>query len=293
MSVEARAVALPHGVSLWVRLVDATDPGSDAPTLVLLHGIAETGDAYRQWIPHLARTFRIVCPDLRGMGRSSPIAAGATLTIDELVLDVRALMQALGVARYALVGEKVGALVSLSLAAAHPGAVLGLALACGMVSPREVLGPWIPEWIRIVEEKGVRAWVDATQAGRMGDELSPPAIAWWSDLMARSDASALVAYLRMLQTLEVNATQLAAIHAPTLFLVPSQAAGGSARFEQRRPASETEAWQRHVKAHRVAAIDARSYHLAATQPDACALAARDFLREALATTPPERMEEKT
>ncbi|MFH1553893.1 MAG: alpha/beta fold hydrolase, partial [Pseudomonadota bacterium] len=180
-------MSLPGGIDLWTRLFDATDLGTSSPALLMLHGTAETGDAYRQWIPHLAREFRIVCPDLRGMGRSTRISPGSSLEMNALVDDVCELMRTLGIERYSVVGEKAGALLALRLAARHPDDVQAMALACGMIAPRDVLGGWVPGWIRMVEESGVRAWVDATQAGRMGDELSPRALEWWNAMMAASD----------------------------------------------------------------------------------------------------------
>lgn len=48
--------------------------GGDGPTLILLHGGIECGGAY--WspvIPSLARSYRLVVPDLPGIGESAPI----------------------------------------------------------------------------------------------------------------------------------------------------------------------------------------------------------------------------
>lgn len=277
----ARPVRLPGRVDLWTRIIDFTDPWTQPPVVVLVHGTAETGEAFRQWIPHLARDFRLVCPDLRGNGRSTGIAPGTALSMDDLVGDVAALMRALEVPRYAVVGEKVGALLSLKLAGTHPEAVSALVIACGMISPREVLGGWIPDWIRLVEEKGSRAWADLTQAGRMGDELSGEALEWWSAMMGATAPADLVAYLRMLEDFALSEADLRAVRAPTQFLVPARATPSGGAFDQRRPADETRAWQALVRDHRVAAIDSASYHLSATRPDACAIATREFLLEHL------------
>ena len=277
MGATSRRVTVPGGIELAVRCYDFTDPWHEAPTLLMLHGTAESGAAFRQWIPALARQFRLVVPDLRGMGESSPIPAGAKLSMDDLVGDTVALMDALAVRRCAVVGEKVGALLGLRLAARHPDRVSALALACGMVAPRDVVGPWVPAWIELIEKGGSRAWVDATQAGRMGDELEPAALEWWSALMASSARTSLMAYLRMLQAFALADEELRAVQAPTLFLTPAAEPPAGTAFEQRRPASELLAWQRLVAHHEIAPIDSASYHLAATRPDACAAACREFL----------------
>jgi pimeloyl-ACP methyl ester carboxylesterase len=277
MMLSVSRIPAGNGTEIFVRECDFTDPAREAPVALLLHGTAEDGEAFRRWIPALAGDFRILCPDLRGAGGSSPIARGTEVELDELVADTVALLDARGVERCMLVGEKVGALLALRFAARHPERVSAVAVAAGMIAPRDVLGPWIPEWMRTIEERGVRAWVDATQSGRMGSELSPAALEWWSALMARSERDSLLAYLRMLGRLALGEDELRAIEAPTLFLVPARGPDDGATFEQRRPAAELLAWMRLVPRHERAAIDAASYHLAATHPEACAEAVRQFL----------------
>jgi pimeloyl-ACP methyl ester carboxylesterase len=284
MMLSVSRIPAGNGTELLVRECDFTDPAREAPVALLLHGTAEDGEAFRRWIPALAGDFRILCPDLRGAGRSTPIARGAEVELDDLVADAMALLDACGVGRCALVGEKLGALLALRLAARHPERVSAVAVAAGMIAPREVLGSWIPEWIRTIEERGTRAWVDATQSGRMGSELSPAALEWWSALMARSDRDSLLAYLRMLGRLALAEDELRAIEAPTLFLVPARGPDDGAAFEQRRPAAELLAWMRLVPRHEHAAIEAASYHLAATHPEACAEAVRRFLLRVMRET---------
>jgi 3-oxoadipate enol-lactonase len=270
---------LPSGIELHVRIDDFTDPWMQPEVVLMLHGTAETGEAFRQWTPWLARHFRVVTPDLRGMGESSALPAGQPLEMAQLVQDAHALMQSLGVARYYVVGEKVGSLIGFSLAGAHPDNVLAMSVSCGMVAPCKVLGPWIPEWIDMIGEQGVGAWVDATQAGRMGDELSPEALGWWSRMMAGSmTREGLVGYQRMLSRFELDAAALQAVRCPVQFLVPAGAAPSDGRYDQRRPQSEATAWRQWVPNHRVSEIEGTSYHLSATHPDACAMASRDFFR---------------
>lgn len=277
---------LPSGVKLNFRTDDFTDPWQEAPVALLLHGTAETHEAYRQWTPWLARCFRVIAPDWRGMGHSTGVPDGTRLEMADLVEDAHALMAQLGVPRYFVVGEKLGALAALSLASAHPDKVLGLSVACGMISPAKVLGPWIPEWLELIRTRGPRGWVDSTQGGRMGDELPPAALEWWSALMAGSaPAQVMRSYLDLLQRLEIPAAALRAIRCPTLFLTPAGAAPSDGKFDQRRPREEAKAWRSLVAGHRVAEIDSTSYHLAATRPDACAIATRDFFREVLAAAP--------
>lgn len=48
----------------------------EAPTIVLLHGWPQTWFMWRDIIPGLARRFRVIAPDLRGLGDSSRPVGG-------------------------------------------------------------------------------------------------------------------------------------------------------------------------------------------------------------------------
>ena len=53
-----------------------TEAGAGRP-LLLLHGLGANADAMREEIASLARSFRVIAPDLRGHGRSDRPAASA------------------------------------------------------------------------------------------------------------------------------------------------------------------------------------------------------------------------
>ena len=91
-------IALPGGVELACDTYDFTDPWRPAPTIVLVHGLAESGIAWYGWVPHLARRFRVVRPDLRGFGRSTPMAREFPWSLDGLAADIAALTAKLGCA---------------------------------------------------------------------------------------------------------------------------------------------------------------------------------------------------
>ncbi len=108
-----------------IRMHDVT-AGDGAP-LVLLHGWPQTWYAWRLVMPILAEKFRVIAPDLRGLGDSTRAAGGydsATLSNDvwELVHDQ------LGYRKFFLAGHDWGGPVAFSLAAHHCDAVRKLAI---------------------------------------------------------------------------------------------------------------------------------------------------------------------
>ena len=58
------------GATIHVRV------GGQGPAVVLIHGFGFTGDMWAPMAAELARDYRVVVPDLRGMGLSSHPAGG-------------------------------------------------------------------------------------------------------------------------------------------------------------------------------------------------------------------------
>lgn len=94
--------------------------------VVLLHGIPQTSYEWRYVVPQLAKDYRVIAPDLRGLGDSSRPATGYDKkTVSN---DVWRLLQSLGIDSFYLVGHDWGGPTAFSLAAQHPEAVKKLAI---------------------------------------------------------------------------------------------------------------------------------------------------------------------
>jgi pimeloyl-ACP methyl ester carboxylesterase len=110
--------------------------GSGEP-LVLIHGYAETSDTWRAVIPTLARRWRVIAPDLPGIGDSAIPADG--LDMATAAMRVHALAASLGVARARVVGHDIGMMIAYGYAAMHPAEVDKLVL---MESFLPGIGAW-------------------------------------------------------------------------------------------------------------------------------------------------------
>ena len=112
--------------SLYVR------HGGDGPPVLLLHGHPRTSATWHRVAPRLVEAgFTVVCPDLRGYGRSSkpePTADHAAHSKRSMAADMVRLMTSLGHERFALAGHDRGSYVALRLALDHPAAVSRLAV---------------------------------------------------------------------------------------------------------------------------------------------------------------------
>ena len=117
----ADRVDVGEGIVLRVRY------GGDGPPVVLLHGHPRTHTTWHRVAPALvAAGHTVVCPDLRGYGRSTkpPIADDhGQASKRAMAGDVLALMRRLGHDRFAVVGHDRGSYVATRLALDHPNAV--------------------------------------------------------------------------------------------------------------------------------------------------------------------------
>jgi 3-oxoadipate enol-lactonase len=103
----------------------------DAPVLLLANSLGATRAMWDAQVPALAERFRVVTYDARGHG-ASPVPAGP-YSIDDLVDDVVAVLDELGVERAHLAGLSLGGMTAMRLAAREPGRVDRLALLCTAV----------------------------------------------------------------------------------------------------------------------------------------------------------------
>jgi haloacetate dehalogenase len=105
--------------------------GGSGPPLLLLHGHPRTHATWHRVADLLASDLFVVCPDLRGYGRSSvpPTTPDhAPYAKRAMAGDMVALMRALGHERFAVVGHDRGARVAYRMALDHPGATTRVAL---------------------------------------------------------------------------------------------------------------------------------------------------------------------
>ncbi|WP_433732646.1 alpha/beta fold hydrolase [Nocardia sp. CA-129566] len=72
------------------------EAGTGEP-LILLHGWPQHWWEWRQVIAPLARRYRVICPDIRGLGWSE--GSGGGYTFERLARDLVELMDQLGVRR--------------------------------------------------------------------------------------------------------------------------------------------------------------------------------------------------
>jgi haloacetate dehalogenase len=120
------AAEIPAGdASIFVR------SSGSGPPLLLLHGFPQTHLMWRKVAPLLARSFTVVCADLRGYGRSSCPASTpdhAPYAKRAMAQDLVIVMERLGFLRFSVAGHDRGGRVAYRMALDHPTRITRLAV---------------------------------------------------------------------------------------------------------------------------------------------------------------------
>jgi haloacetate dehalogenase len=103
--------------------------GGDGPPLLLLHGYPQTSAMWHAVAPELAKYYQVICPDLRGYGRSMKPETDAThapYSKRAMGADVLALMDSLGHDCFVIGAHDRGGRVAHRVAADHPDRVIAI-----------------------------------------------------------------------------------------------------------------------------------------------------------------------
>lgn len=166
------------GVRLSYYLDDYTDPWTQAPTLLLLHGAMANAQRFYSWVPGLSRDYRVVRADLRGHGLSDVPPADKPLDLQVLTEDILALLDHLGCERVHLAGNSAGGYVGQHLAMQHPQRIETLAL---FGSAPGLRNSQASTWLERVAEKGLRQF--------LADTIDDRFLRSWSARRAASSSS--------------------------------------------------------------------------------------------------------
>jgi 3-oxoadipate enol-lactonase len=108
------------GVSIFYH-----DEGQGEP-LLMIHGFPLSSDLYQPQRAALSHRFRVITPDLRGMGRSDVLPG--SYSMDTYADDMAALLDHLGIGQAIVGGMSMGGYVLFALLRRHPDRVKGIIL---------------------------------------------------------------------------------------------------------------------------------------------------------------------
>jgi 3-oxoadipate enol-lactonase len=100
---------ISNEIQIYYQIDDFTNPWDHRPTLFLQHGNGRSGKFWFQWIPLLARDYRVVRVDMRGLGQSSFIRKPQQdIKIEYCIEDLVKVIKELNTGPILYCGESMG-----------------------------------------------------------------------------------------------------------------------------------------------------------------------------------------
>lgn len=217
-------VSTNDGVELRYRVDDFRDPwiGDTDEGILLHHGLARSMKWWTQWIPALARRYKVVRYDCRGCGRSSVPPAGAEWSPQRLALDALTVADHVGLRKIHWIGFESGGIFGIVFATLFPDRISSLVLVNtpykfldeltslyeqGQASPSEA-----------IRKLGWREWLTKTMAGRMDLAIADKGLVEWHiEEHSKTPQDVAVAYEHIVESADVSPL-LSKIRVPTLIM---------------------------------------------------------------------------
>lgn len=219
------------GINLHYRIHDCTDEWKNAPYLILQHGYARSSKFWNRMVPYLCRWYKVICPDLRGLGESSKdFDFDARINVAQYIEDLECIAAHVGAKEFHFGGESLGGIIGFALAAERPRLVRTLSL---FTAPLEIdaatqkaFAFGHDSWTDALRTMGSHGWsLEGKRSGRSSfpADDDPGHIEWYSAEMGKSDVNVLIAMAKLASKVDARPF-LKRIEAPVLGLYPAAGA---------------------------------------------------------------------
>ncbi len=262
-----------NNLDIHYELDDFTDPWGKNDTIYIQHGYGRSGRFWFHWVPALAREFRVLRVDMRGHGQSADPSPDKPWSADDFLSDIKGMIEGLGVAPVHYVGESVGGIFGIALAARWPELLKSLTLVAAPLSIRpeiqQIFAVGEKDWPTAMEKLGGDGWVRGlmgygathTDAGQAKQEWI---LAEWS----KNRPKMLSSLAKLAATVNVEPL-LSDVSVPTLILAPANSPIS--------PLEEQVMMRKTIPNARLAVIEGAWHEIYFDDPDACIAALRSFL----------------
>ena len=230
------------------------EPWRRPEPVVLIHGNDESSIEWYAWVPRMAQEYRLIRPDLPGLGHST-IPRGFEYSLANLATFVTQMMDKAGIESAHIIGAKTGGAVAMRLAADHPKRTRTLVVVGGPASPLAIADPSpIP------------------QRDRLGSNVSKEMIAYWNTLFSHPEREGVKGLSRSLSDFDLaKEGVLQRITAPTLVITADRS--------KMHSVEKARAYQVQIPNSRLVVIRSDAYHIAAANADECVTHTLAFLKE--------------
>jgi 3-oxoadipate enol-lactonase len=263
----------PGQPAIHYVLDDYTDPWKQAPVILLQHGFARSHRVWYSWVPYLARYYKVVRADLRGMGLSSrDFDLKSGINLQSYFSDFNALIEELGGGPVHFCGESLGGILGMAFAAEYPEKLRTLTIVSSPVhlhgKDQKASSYGHASREEALRKMGARGWAEASNAGRrFAPGTEPGMMNWLVDEMGQSDIDVLIATYNFASAHDAM-PYLPHIKTPMLGLYPTD--GPIADDEQ------IELLKAQVPHARVVRLPVRYHAINTSHPATCAQALLHF-----------------
>jgi 3-oxoadipate enol-lactonase len=232
------------------------EPWRKPETAVLIHGNAESSLVWYAWMPRMGQEFRVLRPDLPGLGRSR-IPAGLEWTLPSLAAYVAHVLDKAGVDSAHIVGAKSGGAIAMQFAADYPARTRTLSV---------VHVPFVEP------DRNISRPSFAPQSARLGSSVSKEMADYWASMFATAPeipGKGLVTAVAKSDFVRDGLLQR--IKAPTLLMTADR--GQAQSVERARQ------YQTLIPNSRLVVVQSDGYHIAASNADECVTNVLAFIKE--------------
>jgi pimeloyl-ACP methyl ester carboxylesterase len=253
-SLPVRSLKEGYEEDLFYREDWLGEPWRKPEPVVLIHGNDESSVEWYAWVPRMAQEYRLIRPDLPGLGHSR-VPRGFQYSLTNLAAFVTQVMDKAGVESAHIIGAKTGGAVAMRFAADYPKRTRTLVVAGGPASPLAIADPSpIP------------------QRDRLGSNVSKEMIEYWNTLFSRPDREGVKGLSRSLSNFDLaKEGVLQRITAPTLVITADRS--------KMHSVEKARAYQVQIPNSRLVVIRSDAYHIAAANADECVTHTLAFLKE--------------
>jgi pimeloyl-ACP methyl ester carboxylesterase len=221
---------------------------------VLIHGNDESSVEWYAWVPRMAQEYRLIRPDLPGLGHSN-VPRGFEYSLANLATFITQVMDKAGVDSAHIIGAKTGGAVAMRFAADYPKRTRALVVVGGPASPLMITDP-----------------SSIPQRDRLGSNASKEMIEYWNSLFSRPDREGVKGLGKALSNFDLaKEGVLQRIKAPTLVITADRS--------KMHSVEKARAYQVQIPNSRLIVIRSDAYHIAAANADECVTHTLAFLKE--------------
>jgi 3-oxoadipate enol-lactonase len=235
------------------------EPWRKPETVVLIHGNEESSLVWYAWMPRMGAEFRVLRPDLPGLGRSR-IPAGFEWSLPGLAAFVAHVMDKAGADSAHIIGAKAGGAIAMQFAADYPARTRTLSVMHVPV-------------VTTTAAARFTALKPKEQQARLGSAASKEMVEYWENMFATASEITSKGLLTAVYGSDFTKDGvLARIKAPTLLMTADR--GQAQSVEKARQ------YQTLIPNSQVVVLRSDAYHIAAANPDECVANVLAFIKDA-------------